>query len=105
MGDYGYQTAPPNSGLAIVSLIASILGLTLLPTIGSIAGVIMGYMAKKQIEESRGAMGGEGMAKAGIIIGWIGIGLAVLGVCIALAIILASGGITACAFLEAGGGY
>lgn len=91
-----YQTAqpsPPNSGLAIGSLIASILGLTALPTIGSIVGLILGYMARRQIEESMGRMGGEGMAKAGIIIGWVGVGLTVLGVCLVVASFLLFGGL------------
>jgi hypothetical protein len=73
--------SPPNSNLAIISLIAGILGLTLLPAIGSIVALIIGYMAKKEIEESRGALGGEGMAKAGILLGWIGIVLDVIGIC------------------------
>jgi hypothetical protein len=74
--------APPNSSMAIVSLIAGILGLTIFPLIGSIVALITGSMAKKEINESRGALGGEGMAKAGVILGWIGVGLSVVGCCI-----------------------
>jgi hypothetical protein len=88
--------------MAIASLIASILGVTLFPTIGSIIGVILGYMARKEIQESRGAVGGEGLAKAGIIIGWIGIGLAVIGICLAIAFLvlgLSIPGLTMCAGL------
>jgi hypothetical protein len=75
----------PSSGLAIGSLIASILGLTLVPTVGSIIGLILGYIARNKIEESAGAIGGESFAKAGIIVGWVGIGLTFAGVCLALA--------------------
>lgn len=75
--------SPPNSSMAIVSLIAGICGLTIFPFIGSIVAVITGSMAKKEIVNSRGALSGEGLAKAGIILGWIGIGLGVLGFCIA----------------------
>lgn len=71
----GQQT----NGMAIGSLVASILGLVCFYFIGPIIGVILGYMARKQIRESGGAQGGEGMAMAGIIIGWIGIALSVLG--------------------------
>ena len=63
---------------------ASILGLTLFPTIGSIIGLILGYMARNQIRDSGGTIGGEGLAKAGIILGWIGVALAVLGVCLVI---------------------
>jgi hypothetical protein len=83
----GGAYAPPNSNLALISLIAGILGLTLFPLIGSIVALIVGYMAKKEIQESMGALGGDGMAKAGLILGWIGIALGVIGFCIAGVII------------------
>jgi len=96
-------TGSQNSGMAIASLVASILGLTLVPTIGSIIGVILGYMARNQIRDSGGAVGGEGLAQAGIIIGWVGIGLAVVGFCIALAALVLGlaipGGIALCSGL------
>lgn len=96
---YGYQQpayqppySPPTNTLAIISLIASILGLVqILPVIGPIGGLIMGYIAKRQIAESRGAMGGDGLAKAGIIIGWIGVAIIILGICIAVAYFLVVG--------------
>jgi hypothetical protein len=73
---------PPNSSMALISLIAGILGLTAFPVIGSIVAVITGSMAKKEIQQSNGAMGGIGMAQAGMILGWVGIGLLVLGLCV-----------------------
>jgi hypothetical protein len=68
-----YGSAPqalPNSSMAIVSLIAGILGITLVP-INSIVALITGYMARKEI---RGAQGpeGDGMARLGLVLGWIG---------------------------------
>ncbi|TET53991.1 MAG: DUF4190 domain-containing protein [Anaerolineales bacterium] len=68
----GYGPSETNS-MAVISLISSILGLTFLPAIGSIVGLILGYMARNQIRESGGRMGGEGLAKGGIILGWVGI--------------------------------
>jgi len=76
------QTAP-NSTLALVSLIAGILGLTFLPTIGSIVAVVTGYMGKNEIRESGGVLGGDGMATAGLILGWIGVALLLIGICVA----------------------
>jgi hypothetical protein len=67
--------------MALISLIAGILGLTFVPFIGSIVAVITGPMAKREILESQGALGGEGLATAGIVLGWIGIGLGVLSIC------------------------
>ena len=72
----------PNSSLAIISLVAGILGLTFFPLLGSIVAIITGMMARKEIRESAGALGGDGMATAGFVMGWIGIGLAALGLCV-----------------------
>ena len=66
-------TPPPANGLAIASLIAS-----LLLCIGSIPAVIMGHIAKRQIDRSGGTQGGRGVALAGIIIGWVGCGILVI---------------------------
>lgn len=73
----------PTSSLAIVSLIAGILGLTMFPLVGSVVALITGSMAKKEIDRSGGTLEGYGLAKAGIIMGWIGIALMFLGLCIA----------------------
>jgi len=78
----------PNSTMAIVSLVAGIIGLTFFPLLGSIVAVVTGYMAKKEINESAGSMGGEGMATAGLVMGWIGIGLGAVGLCIACAVLV-----------------
>lgn len=77
-GAYG----PPNSTMAIVSLISGILGLTLLPVLGSIVALVTGYMARNEIRASGGTVGGDGMATAGLILGWIGVALGVIGLCI-----------------------
>jgi hypothetical protein len=68
----------PNSTLAVISVLAGILGLTVFPFIGSIVAVILGPLAKKEIDSSRGALGGKDLAKAGQILGWIGVGFGVL---------------------------
>jgi predicted acyltransferase len=67
------------SGLAIASLVTGIGGLTVIPLLGSIVAIILGYMARNDIRQRSGQVTGEGMATAGIVMGWIGIGLGVLG--------------------------
>ena len=64
--------------MAVASLVCGILGLTFIPIISSIAAIITGYIAKNQIDESKGTQGGRGMALAGIITGFIGVVLWVL---------------------------
>ena len=73
--------APSTSGAAIVSLIASISAFFIFPILGSIVGIIAGNSAKNDIRNRPYQVTGEGLAQAGIIIGWIGLGLTVLGIC------------------------
>lgn len=103
---YGYPPpapapapAPKTNGLAVASLVLSLLGLIgILPILGSILGLIFGYSARNQIFQSRGTQGGEGMAKAGIIIGWVAIAIWALGICAALIFGVAlPGGLAGCA--------
>ncbi|NLF05553.1 MAG: DUF4190 domain-containing protein [Actinomycetales bacterium] len=81
-----YASAPPaapgvgrvTNTMAIVTLIAGIGGLTFLPFIGSIVAVITGPMSEKQIAQN--GEDGAQLAKVGKILGWVGIGLWVLGI-------------------------
>jgi hypothetical protein len=95
MTDYSnqaYQTPPakPNSNMALASLILGILGWTIIPTLGSIAAIITGHMAKNEIKSSMGALGGDGMATAGLVLGYANIAIA-LCVCLAVVAMLALG--------------
>ncbi len=92
-----YQQVPSTNALAIVSLIAGITGLTIFFGFGSVVALITGYIAKRQILER--SEGGEGMAKAGIIMGWIGVVLVVLGVCLWVALMAMGMGAAFCPLL------
>ena len=76
--------APPKStnGLAIAAMV---LGILWVYWIGSILALIFGYVAKGQIDAAGGAQGGRGMAIAGIVLGWVGVGVLLLGI-VALAV-------------------
>jgi hypothetical protein len=90
---YGFvpiQRNPPINGMAIAALVVACTGvLGLCPYglggwIGAI-GAVLGHVARRQIRE-RGERG-DGLALAGIIVGWIATGLFVLaGAVIAIAI-------------------
>jgi peptidylprolyl isomerase len=71
---------------AIASLV---LGLMWLLWIGSIAALVLGYSSLRQIRRSNGAEDGREFAIAGIVLGWIGVGI--------LAVILAVVGVVAIA--------
>jgi hypothetical protein len=61
--------------MAIASMV---LGILWLWWIGSILALIFGYVGKGQIDASQGYQSGRGMAIAGIVLGWIGVGTLLL---------------------------
>ncbi len=75
----------PSSTLAIVSLVSAILGFTFVPVIGTIVALITGYMARSETRSIPARASGDGLATAGIIMGWIQVALLVIGVCCAIA--------------------
>jgi hypothetical protein len=66
---YGPYAPRPTNGMAIASLV---LGILWLYWVGSILALVFGYIARQQIAQ-RGESGG-GLATAGIVLGWIGVG-------------------------------
>jgi Domain of unknown function (DUF4190) len=88
-GAYYSQPTSSTNGLAIASLVSSIAGFVICG-LGFIVGVVLGYIARNQIDQSGGAQEGRGMAVAGIIIGWVGIGLFFLGIVIVIIVAAAT---------------
>lgn len=82
--------APPNDGQAVAALVLSIAGLFVCPVIPSIIAIVLGRSAERRIKESRGTLGGEGLARAGWIIGIVGVVTGVLFVIIFLGIFVFS---------------
>ena len=72
-GGYGYAQPRSTNGFAIASLV---LGILWIYWIGSILALIFGYVARNQIRA--GNQQGDGMAIAGIVLGWIGVGILLL---------------------------
>jgi len=93
--------SPPTSNSATVSLVLGLVGqlvfwvlacftlgsLSVLAAAAGIPAVIVGRNARREIRASDGRIGGEGIATAGIIIGWITIGLSVLSLIIFLTLL------------------
>lgn len=72
-----YGTAPKTNGLAIASLV---LGIVWVWWIGSLLAIIFGHRARSQIDGSGGAETGRGMATAGLVLGYLGLGFLILGI-------------------------
>ena len=70
---YGYPQPRSTNGFAIASMV---LGILWIYWIGSILALIFGYVARGQIKA--GNQQGDGMAIAGIVLGWIGVGILLL---------------------------
>jgi hypothetical protein len=80
----------PTSNLAIFSLVSGLLGWTLLPWLGSLAAVVLGHMARAEIRRSNGGLDGDGLAIAGLVLGWAMIVISLLTI---LAVVLFFGGL------------
>jgi hypothetical protein len=76
--------APPNiarktNGLSIASLVCAIAGIVpFFFGLPCILGIVFGFVSRSQIRRSHGAQGGEGLALAGIIVGFCLIGLFII---------------------------
>jgi Domain of unknown function (DUF4190) len=80
-GGYGYA-APQTNQKAMWAMILGILALVCCGIFTGIPALILGNSAKNEIAASGGAQTGEGMAKAGVILGWISIAWSVIAVII-----------------------
>ncbi|HEX5489169.1 MAG TPA: DUF4190 domain-containing protein [Rhodanobacteraceae bacterium] len=72
---------PRTSSLAVVSLVFGILAWLppVLPVVGALIAVVCGHSARSEIRRAPpGSIDGDGMALAGLILGWLQLGLGVL---------------------------
>jgi hypothetical protein len=76
-----YPTPVSTSTAAVVSLICAILSWIGVFGVGGILAVIFGHIAKGEIRKSNGAIGGNGMATIGLVLGYANIAIALLGIC------------------------
>lgn len=70
-----YYVPQQTDGNAIAALVCAIVGFFACPIILSIVALVLAAQSKRRIEESGGALGGEGMVTAAKVMGWIGIGV------------------------------
>jgi Domain of unknown function (DUF4190)/DUF1707 SHOCT-like domain len=84
-----YQPMPgmgrPTNGLAVGSLVCGI-GQIFAWFVGGVVAIILGHMALRQIR--RTGEDGAGMAKAGLILGYLGVALSVVGTIAFIALVI-----------------
>jgi len=66
------------STLAVVSLVAGITSWLLLPFVAGLVAIVCGHMARGEIARSGGRLEGDGLAVAGLVLGWINVVMSVL---------------------------
>ncbi len=57
--------------MAVASLVLGVVGMTILPCLGSILAIVFGHVALRQMHASEGRLGGKGLAIAGLIMGYL----------------------------------
>jgi hypothetical protein len=101
MSDSNLPPAPPlqappapalrqTSAMAIVSLVMGLLGWTLLPFVGSLVAIVCGHMARAEIRRNPATMDGDGLAVAGLVLGWALVAVCLLSI---LAVLMFFGGL------------
>ena len=81
------QTVPHTPAVAIWSLILAVLSFTCGWLFTAIPAVICGHIARAKIRKSGGALGGKGIATAGLVLGYIGLVLGLIGVAVLVSMI------------------
>jgi hypothetical protein len=81
-----YPPQTTTSTAAVLSLVFGILGVIFaLPLIGPVVAVVAGHIARNEIRRSAGRLSGDGLAVAGLIMGYMMLVFSLIGICIALA--------------------
>jgi Tfp pilus assembly protein PilE len=68
-------TEPQTDGKAIGSLVCGIASVTILSILAGIPAIILGHISRSEIRKSGGRLKGEGMALAGLIMGYISLAI------------------------------
>lgn len=93
---YGPPAPTGNNTKAIIALVLGVLGLVLaiccspLTLVMGVVAIVLGRLSRKEIAATGGAQSGDGMAKAGFILGIVDVAVAVI--LIVLGIVLTANG-------------
>src|SRR5215813_13562178 len=86
-GDAYPAAAPQTSGKATASLIAGIAAYVIAPFVGAIVAIVLGHLGLSEVRKSAGRLKGDGMAIAGMVLGYVQVaGLPLIMIIAAIAI-------------------
>jgi hypothetical protein len=80
--------------LALLSLICGILAWVAFPILGSLVAIVSGHAALRQLRSPINDQDGAVLAKAGLILGWLQIGIIVLATAFYVGLILLAGALS-----------
>lgn len=85
-----YRPAVTTSTLAVVSLVFGLLAWCVLPFVGAIVAIVCGHLARGEIRNSTPdrRQDGDGLAVAGLVLGYIQLTLSVLAMFLLMAMLL-----------------
>ncbi len=75
---YYQQPQPPTDGKATASLVFGILSILCFGVLAGIPAIILGHLSRGEVKRSMGRLSGAGMALAGLIMGYVSIGITLL---------------------------
>jgi hypothetical protein len=81
---------------ALVSIIVTVAGSMFVPLTGAIIGLILAYKARRDIQTDGGQGRSEKLARTAVIVGWGGVALGALPLCLMVTASGAQMGITVC---------
>ena len=73
--------------MAVVSMVLGILSMVAFSVLAGIPAIIIGKQSRENIRASNGTLSGEGMAQAGIIMGWVSVALVIVGAIVVIALL------------------
>jgi Domain of unknown function (DUF4190)/Domain of unknown function (DUF1707) len=85
----GYPVGRPTNGMAIAAMVCGIAQFFGFWLLGTIPAVVLGHIARRQIRQT--GEQGDGMALAGLILGYVGLALSVVAVILIAVLVVAAG--------------
>ncbi|MFD7022671.1 DUF4190 domain-containing protein [Promicromonospora sukumoe] len=83
---YGYVPAPPKNDLGVWSLVTGILSWVMCPLVLGVVAIVTGNASRRAVRD--GLANNPGSATAGLVLGWINVGLAGLAILVWIVLIV-----------------